>query len=223
MSVFEGVSLRETTRKEDWAAAIICIAAGGLCAALFVAGIVLSFVKSSFIFILSAALLSLPSVAFFSCAAVYNALRQGTGKRVMRAVTHSMVFLTAAGILTAYLLFFPVIVSPAVTYILAAFLWLTAAAMIPLSIILFVKTEKIRLALYYIIVLLFTATALYRTFIFDYTAGICLTAIGLLYLLSVILYMLVSKRSKLNIVLFSILLCAAVMSFVPFLWIVGGF
>ncbi|MBQ5994292.1 MAG: hypothetical protein IJL63_00360 [Clostridia bacterium] len=223
MSVFGEIELRESTRKTDWACAILCIASAAVSIALFLVGSVYSVLNRSLVTAATTLLLSMPCAAFFSCAAVFNALRQSTAKRVMKAVTCAMSFLFIAGTLTAYLLFFPALHTATVNYCLIAALWIIAAAMIPLSIVLFNGTRRLRTALYLIITLFFTAAALAGLFSDGASRGAIPLLTSVFWLFSLAAYFFINRKSFAGILFYSLLFAAEAVGFIPLFMIIKGF
>ena len=110
MSKLDSIKLADYTRTEDWINSISHMVGGGLSVLATLLCIYKAFKAWSWQYLIAALIYGLTMIAMYTCSAVYHALRPNNGKKAMRMVDHSMIYLMIAGTITpfAWLVIMPV-------------------------------------------------------------------------------------------------------------------
>ncbi|MCH5191645.1 MAG: hemolysin III family protein [Oscillospiraceae bacterium] len=135
------VPLAKYTRKEEWISSISHMVGGGFGILALIMCIVKGILLRSVWYAVTGFVFTGTMIAMYSCSAVYHALYEHNGKKAMRLVDHTMVFLLISGTITPYALVTLRADNPVTGWVFFGVAWgctLAAAAMIFIS---FEKTK----------------------------------------------------------------------------------
>ena len=148
MSKLDSIKLADYTRTEDWINSISHMVGGGLSVLATLLCIYKAFKAWSWQYLIAALIYGLTMIAMYTCSAVYHALRPNNGKKAMRMVDHSMIYLMIAGTITpfAWLVIMPVNFKAGVAVLAVA--WVTVVIAMFMTFFLFNTTKTIQMILY---------------------------------------------------------------------------
>ncbi|MBO4338372.1 MAG: hemolysin III family protein [Clostridiales bacterium] len=217
MGYLDKVHLVNYSRKEDWMNSISHMAGGAACFIYFALCIYKAFLLRSFKvgvigFIYCACMLFM-----FSCSAVYHGLRPNKGKKVMRMVDHSMIFVAVAGTITPIAVFVMLPIKAWVGWTMLGVAWGAVALGISLTMTLFEKTKALQMVLYMVVGWSMALAGFYIVPVFKangiMNCAYLIVAGGVVYTLGAILYGIGKKKKYFHFVFHLFIVAASVLHF----------
>lgn len=213
MGYLDKVSLAKYTRGEDWMNSITHMVGGGLCFVSMVLCIYKGIMLKSWKVALIGILYSVCMLAMYSCSATYHALKPNNGKKVMRMVDHSMIFLAIAGTMTPYCVFVLLPLKAWVGWTMLGVGWGAVAIGIPLTMTLFEKTKALQMVLYIAVGWSIIISIKYLYLNFSRVGLWLLVSGGIVYTVGAILYGIGSKKKYFHSVFHFFILAASILHF----------
>ena len=213
MGYLDKVHLVNYSRKEDWMNSISHMAGGAACFVFFAFCIYRAFELHSFKIAAIGFLYCVCMLFMFSCSAVYHGLRPNKGKKVMRMVDHSMIFLAIAGTMTPYAVFVLLPIKAWVGWTMLGVAWGAVALGISLTMTLFEKTKWLQMTLYIAVGWSTLLTIKYLYEYFPRTGLYLLVAGGIVYTLGAILYGIGKKKKYFHFVFHIFIVLASILHF----------
>jgi len=207
------VHLVNYSRKEDWMNSISHMAGGAACFVFLAFTIYRAITLHSLKVALVGFIYCVCMLFMFSCSAVYHGLRPNKGKKVMRMVDHSMIFLAIAGTMTPYAVFVLLPIKAWVGWTMLGVAWGAVALGISLTMTLFEKTKWLQMVLYLAVGWSTLLTMKYLYEFFPRTGLILLIAGGVVYTLGAILYGIGKKKKYFHFVFHIFIVAASVLHF----------
>ena len=213
MSKLDSIKLADYTRTEDWINSISHMVGGGLSVLATLLCIYKAFKAWSWQYIIAALIYGFTMIAMYTCSAVYHALRPNNGKKAMRMVDHSMIYLMIAGTITpfAWLVIMPVNFKAGVAVLAVA--WVTVVIAMFMTFFLFNTTKTIQMILY--LALGWMIIVYVRTLwnCIDHRAVYLLVSGGIAYTLGAILYGIGAKKKYFHSVFHFFVLAGSILHF----------
>ncbi|MBE6835524.1 MAG: hypothetical protein E7515_04655 [Ruminococcaceae bacterium] len=213
MGYLDKVHLVNYSRKEDWMNSISHMAGGAACFVFLAFTIYRAITLHSLKVALVGFIYCVCMLFMFSCSAVYHGLRPNKGKKVMRMVDHSMIFLAIAGTMTPYAVFVLLPIKAWVGWTMLGVAWGAVALGISLTMTLFEKTKWLQMVLYLAVGWSTLLTMKYLYEFFPRTGLILLIAGGVVYTLGAILYGIGKKKKYFHFVFHIFIVAASVLHF----------
>lgn len=192
-SLVNKIKIPNYTRAEDWANSITHMVGGAFGFITLALCLYKAIAVSSFVYAISGIIYSFCMIALYSCSAVYHALRPNNGKKAMRIVDHSVIYLLIAGSVTPFALISIMSVDKVMGWVVFGVAWGCAILGMVLTFTTFDKTKVIQMILYIAIgwAILFAVKPLYQTVGKN---GLILMIIGgVVYTLGAVIYGIGSK------------------------------
>lgn len=213
MGYLDQVHLVNYSRKEDWMNSISHMAGGGACFVFLAFTVYRAITLQSWKVLFIGLLYCVCMLFMFSCSAVYHGLRPNKGKKVMRMVDHSMIFLAIAGTMTPYAVFVLLPIKAWVGWTMLGVAWGAVALGISLTMTLFEKTKVFQMVLYLAVGWSTLLTMKYLYEYFPRTGLILLVAGGIVYTVGAILYGIGKKKKYFHFVFHIFIVAASVLHF----------
>ncbi len=213
MGYLDKVHLVNYSRKEDWMNSISHMAGGGACFVYLAFCIYRAVTLHSWKVGLIGFLYCVCMLFMFSCSAVYHGLRPNKGKKVMRMVDHSMIFLAIAGTMTPYAVFVLLPIKAWVGWTMLGVAWGAVAVGISLTMTLFEKTKWLQMVLYIAVGWSTVLTIKYLYEFFPRPGLWLLLAGGIVYTLGAVLYGVGKKKKYFHFVFHIFIVIASVLHF----------
>lgn len=213
MSKLDKIKLANYTRTEDWINSISHMVGGGLSIVAMLLCLIKAYLARSWAYAFAAIIYGLTMTAMYSCSAVYHALRQNNGKRAMRMVDHSMIYLMIAGTITpiAWLVLLPADFKAGVAVLCVS--WVTVVVAMFMTFFFFNSTKVIQMILY--LALGWMIVLCMRTLwtCIDHRAIYLLFAGGIAYTLGAVIYGIGAKHRYFHSVFHFFVLAGSVFHF----------
>jgi len=214
MGYLDRVKLVDYSRKEDWMNSISHMAGGAACFVFFAFCLYRAVTLRSWKVAVIGFVYCLCMLFMFSCSAVYHGLRPNKGKKVMRMVDHSMIFMAIAGTMTPYAVFVLLPIKAWVGWTMLGVAWGAVAVGISLTMTLFEKTKWLQMVLYIAVGWSTILTIRYLYEYFPLKGLILLIAGGVVYTLGAILYGIGKKKKYFHFVFHIFIVIASVLHFI---------
>ena len=214
MGYLDKVHLANYTRKEDWMNSISHMAGGGACFVYLVLCMYRAYTLHSVKVAIIGFLYCVCMLLMFSCSAVYHGLRPNKGKKVMRMVDHSMIFIAVAGTITPVCVFVVIPVKAWVGWTMIGVAWGAFVIGASLTMTLFEKTKWLQMTLYIAVGWSMALTGKYLIHVFPKNGIILFVAGGIVYTLGAILYGIGKKKKYFHFVFHIFIVIASVLHFI---------
>lgn len=214
MGYLDKVHLVNYTRKEDWMNSISHMVGGGACFVYLTLCIYRAIEFHSWKIAAIGFIYCVCMLFMFSCSAVYHGLRPNKGKKVMRMVDHSMIFLAIAGTMTPYAVFVLLPIKAWVGWTMIGVAWGAVAVGISLTMTLFEKTKWLQMVLYIAVGWSTILTIKYLYEYFPRNGLILLIAGGVVYTIGAVLYGIGKKKKYFHFVFHIFIVLASVLHFI---------
>lgn len=212
-SFLSKIKIPDYSRGEDWANSITHMVGGGF--GLVSLGLCLykAVLASSWLYAISGIVYSLCMIALYSCSAVYHALRPNKGKKAMRIVDHSVIYLLIAGSVTPFALISISSVNKLMGITVFALAWGCAILGMVVTLTAFDKTKILQMTLNIAIgwAILFAIKPLYQTV--GKNGLILMIVGGTVYTVGAIIYGIGSKRKYFHTVFHIFVLIGSIIHF----------
>jgi len=217
MGYLDKVHLVNYSRKEDWMNSISHMAGGAACFIYLALCIYRAVMLHSFKVAVIGFIYCLCMLFMFSCSAVYHGLRPNKGKKVMRMVDHSMIFIAIAGTITPIAVFVMIPVKAWVGWTMLGVAWGAVALGISLTMTVFEKTKWLQMVLYMAVGWSMALAGYYLVPVFKangiMNCAYLIVAGGVVYTLGVVLYGIGKKKKYFHFVFHIFIVAASVLHF----------
>ena len=217
MGYLDKVHLVNYSRKEDWMNSISHMAGGAACFIFFALCIYRAVTLHSFKVAAIGFVYCVSMLFMFSCSAVYHGLRPNKGKKVMRMVDHSMIFIAVAGTITPIAVFVMLPIKAWVGWTMLGVAWGAVALGISLTMTLFEKTKWLQMTLYIAVGWSMLFAGFYIVPVFKangiMNCAYLILAGGVVYTLGAILYGIGKKKKYFHFVFHIFIVAASVLHF----------
>jgi len=217
MGYLDKVHLVNYSRKEDWMNSISHMAGGAACFVFFAFTIYRAVTLHSWKVAFIGLIYCFSMLVMFSCSAVYHGLRPNKGKKVMRMVDHSMIFIAIAGTITPIAVFIMLPVKAWVGWTMLGVAWGAVAIGISLTMTLFEKTKALQMVLYMVVGWSMAIAGYYLVPIFQkngiMNCAYLIVAGGVVYTVGAVLYGIGKKKKYIHFVFHLFIIAASVLHF----------
>lgn len=213
MAYLDNIKLANYTRKEDWLNSISHMVGGGLSVVAMLLCLYKAFVLHRIDYAILSIIYPITMIAMYTCSSVYHALKPNNGKKAMRMVDHSMIFLMIAGTITPYAWVVIRPVEPNTCKILLLVAWITAFLAVAMTMLWFNQTKGIQMFLYLAMGWMVIVCIKILWVNFDRTGFWLLVSGGIAYTLGAILYGIGSKKRYFHSVFHFFVLAASILHF----------
>ena len=217
MGYLDKVHLVNYSRKEDWMNSISHMAGGAACFIFYALCIYRAFQLHSFKVAVIGFVYCTSMLFMFSCSAVYHGLRPNKGKKVMRMVDHSMIFIAVAGTITPIAVFVMLPIKAWVGWTMLGVAWGAVAIGISLTMTLFEKTKWLQMTLYIAVGWSMLFAGFYIVPVFKangiMNCAYLILAGGVVYTIGAILYGIGKKKKYFHFVFHLFIVAASILHF----------
>ncbi len=201
------------TRKEEWINSISHMVGGGFAIIMTIILLIKAIMCRNVWYIITAVIYGGTMIGMYACSAVYHALHEHNGKKAMRLVDHTMVFVFISGTITPFSLCAIRPEHPFWGWLLFGVAWLCTAGSIVMIYVNFQKTRPIQMTLCMIEGWMVIFLIRYLFEILGVHGFVLLLGGGIIYTIGSILFGIGAKKKYMHCIFHFCIVIASIMHF----------